>query len=921
MRHLFLFLILCYLSFTSSGQQILKGQIRDSVLNKGLEEASIIAIKKNDSTLHSFVRSQTDGSFQLMIRDTGHYKILYTHPNYADFTEDVLMDSLQSQIAPRTIYLSSRLRMLKEVIISGKGSMRIKGDTTVYIADSFKVSEGANVEELLKLLPGIEVNKDGSIKAQGQTVQRVLVDGDEFFGDDPTLATQNLESKIVERVEVFDKKSDQAELTGFDDGEKSKTINLKLKKGMNKGLFGKLEAGANITGRTNNKVMMNQFEDKRKLAGFGVIGSTYDVNLNWNDASKYGADDLEIDDEGNMYRYGYDDASDGGSSMEGLPAHRQVSLSYSNKLYNDKLKVNASASYKNKNVVRKNYAATTTLYAEDTVQNTNSEDIFAGRSQPAASVKLEWKPDTSITIRSGVSYTQDALDKTALSFSVNKVNGNDTTSSSERNSVATSSKHNLKADITLMKKLRKKGRSVSLSEAFTFAAQQGQNYVKANNNFESTMQHQDQISDMQSSAASTNTKVVYTEPLFREKVLLEANYSFNYKSGSQNFGTFAKDSLQDEYNNRIDSLSNHFVTDLYAHRGGLRFRLQQKKYNLSLGMDVANAHYIQKNLSGNLNYDYTRLNIFPVLGLTYKFTSNSSLSVNYSGSTAQPTLFQQQPLTNNSNPLNIIKGNPNLIQEYNQSININFWDYKMLTERAVWIGGYLANTIQNISSAYVYDAAYGRNVSSYANLNGLFNGSFWSGVRRRLNRKLSGGLDFDFSISRNPYLQQSIKLFQQSNQFSFNPNCSYYIENRFSASIDLNVGRAYNKVGDGSWNAYWKADPTLELKYSPFKKWRIQTDLNLDYQQKAPPFNADFKRLYWNASTAYDLNKRRTWSATFSIKDILNQNNGYNRSFYGNTISEVNNLTIRRNWLAGFVWKFNKSKIEKKEEDDEFFNH
>jgi hypothetical protein len=339
-------------------------------------------------------------------------------------------------------------------------------------------------------------------------------------------------------------------------------------------------------------------------------------------------------------------------------------------------------------------------------------------------------------------------------------------------------------------------------------------------------------------------------------------------------------------------------------------------------MDAANAHYIQKNLSGNLNYDYTRLNIFPVLGLTYKYTSNSTLSVNYSGSTFQPSLFQQQPLTNNTNPLNIVKGNPDLKQEYNQSININFWDYKMITERSVWIGGYLSNTIQNISGTSYYDATYGRNVSSYTNLNGLFSGSVWSGLRRRINSKFSGGVNLDYTMRRSPYMQNAGKFFQQSQSFSCSPNISFYIEKKLSVSLNADFGRAYNKVGKSGWNAFWKADPTVEIKYSPVKRWRLQTELNLDFQQKAPPFSSDFKRLYWDAFTAFDLNKKRTLSATFTIKDILNQNNGYDRNFDGNTISEDNNLTIRRNWLAGITWKFNKSKIVKKNEDDddEFFN-
>lgn len=921
MRQIILLFIIIGFANTVFSQASINGSIRDTALAKGLREASIVLIKKSDSSLAAFTRTNELGIFQMSIPDTGLYKLLYTHPNYADYSEEIRIGAKNENIPARNIYMTTRLRMLKEVIISGRGSMRIKGDTTVYIADSFKVSEGANVEELLKLLPGIEVSKDGSIKAQGQTVQKVLVDGDEFFGDDPTVATQNLESKVVDRVEVFDKKSDQAELTGFDDGEKTKTINLKLKKGMNKGMFGKIETGANPHLQNNNKVMINQFEDKRKIAGYGIIGNTYDIHLNWNDASKYGGDDIEMDDDGNMYRYSYDDGSDGGNADEGLPAHIQGSVSFSDKWDDDKLKVNASAAYKKKDIIRHNTGNTQTVYSNDTVENSSIEDIYATRAQPSGVARFEWKPDTTLTLRGGLNLSHDQLEKRSVASLVNRRQGDDTLSSSTRNLYANSAKTNMKADITVMKKLKRKGRSFSLAETYTLGNQRGRNELTANNVLESQHQLQDQVSTMITSSASTHTRLVYTEPLLGQKVLMEANYSFSYKTGEQDFSTYAPDSNHEEYNVAIDSLTNHFLTDVSTHRGGLRFRLQQKKYNLSIGMDVANARFVQQNLSNGINYDYSRLNIFPLLSMSYKFTSSSNLSINYSGSTQQPTLAQQQPITNNNNPLNIVKGNPALKQEYNQSVNINFWDYKMITERSFWIGGYVSNTIQNISNTYTYDATYGRNITSYTNLNGVLYGTMWAGVRRKLNTVWSGGIDFDMNMGRTPYMQEAQKLFQNNYGLSFRPNIRYYLENKFSVSLDMAVGRQYNKVGSNNWTAYWTSQPELELKFSPLKRMRFSTEISLDYRQKTPPFRTDFKRLYWHANAEADLNKKRNLIWTFTVRNILNQHYGYSRNFYGNTIAEVDNLTLRRYWLTGITWKFNKSKIKKEAEDDDFFSN
>src|SRR4029078_6500864 len=204
-----------------------------------------------------------------------------------------------------TFALMSKSKILQEVIIKTGKPIQIKGDTTVYTADSFKVSANANVEELLRKLPGIQVDKDGKIKAMGETVEKVLVDGEEFFGDDPGMAVKNLRADAVKEVQVFDKKSEQAEFTGIDDGKTQKTINLKLKEDKKKGYFGKIDAAGglqkNIPNRFNDNLLFSSFKGKRKLSAFLLNGNTGQDGLNWQDEQKYGGQDdnftKNLDDE------------------------------------------------------------------------------------------------------------------------------------------------------------------------------------------------------------------------------------------------------------------------------------------------------------------------------------------------------------------------------------------------------------------------------------------------------------------------------------------------------------------------------------------------------------------------------------------------------------------------------------------------
>jgi hypothetical protein len=201
-------------------------------------------------------------------------------------------------------------------------------------------------------------------------------------------------------------------------------------------------------------------------------------------------------------------------------------------------------------------------------------------------------------------------------------------------------------------------------------------------------------------------------------------------------------------------------------------------------------------------------------------------------------------------------------------------------------------------------------------------GSFWGGLGRKVAKNWKVNLQTDASFNRNPFILNNIKEIQKNYSLSLEPEIEYYLENKFSFNFNIEVARNFNKIADNNWNAFWALDPSLTLKYAPIKKWKIKSDITYNYKQKSTPFNTDFKRVQWNAFTSFDLTKKRNLQATFTVKDILNQNNGYSRYFSGNIISESNNLAIRRYWLVGLIWKFNKSKIEKKDDsddDDEFF--
>ncbi len=343
-----------FLSFSAFSQ---KANLSGIVINNDKSSVynSVVALlTQKDSILYKFTRSDKSGKFDFKNIKPGKFVLMTSHSQYADYVDEIIINENENNTG--TIELISKSKLLQEVIIK-TGSVRTKGDTTSYWASDFKVGANANVEELLKKLPGIQVDKNGVIKAMGETVKKVLVDGEEFFGDDPGMAVKNLRADAVKKVQVFDKKSDQAEFTGIDDGNSQKTINLKLKDNMNKGYFDKIDAAngplTEIDSRYNNNLLFSSFQGKRKLSAFLLHGNTGQDGLDWQDNDKFGVGNdnvsMDMDDHGNVnYEWlgGDDDGEPSINTQNGFIKNTNAGLQFNNK-WNDKQTLNLTPKFNN----------------------------------------------------------------------------------------------------------------------------------------------------------------------------------------------------------------------------------------------------------------------------------------------------------------------------------------------------------------------------------------------------------------------------------------------------------------------------------------------------------------------------------------------------------------------------------------------
>jgi hypothetical protein len=385
-----------------------------------------------------------------------------------------------------------KANLLKEVIVRQTiGAIRVKGDTTEYAADSFKVQADATVEDLLKKLPGIQVDRNGQITAQGQKVQKVLVDGEEFFGDDPTLVTQNLRADMIDKVQVYDKKSDQANFTGIDDGETQKTINLKMKDNKKNGYFGKINLGAGTDGYHDNSAMINKFKGKQKFAAYGIISNTGTSGLNWEDMSSYGDNPIgnaDFDEaSGGFYIEGdFDDLDswDGRYNGQGYPLVQTGGLHYNNKWNDDKQNLNANYKILQLHVNGASATNSQSILPDSTSFYNNSVQRFANeilRNRGNGSYEFTFDSTSSIKITAdgGVDHkitgsfdSSEALDN--LKSLINTSNRSISTVGDNRT---------LNSNLLWKKKLKKKGRTLSFNVREKFSNNTSDGYLLANNLF------------------------------------------------------------------------------------------------------------------------------------------------------------------------------------------------------------------------------------------------------------------------------------------------------------------------------------------------------------------------------------------------------------------------------------------------------
>ena len=466
MRKILLFITIVMCSFNSFSQKsgTVKGVTFDTSARQAIPNATITLMKKKDSSLVTFTMADNAGRFELSDLPNGEYRLLITQVNYRNAIKYFTIDNEHKEIDMGNISMNDKSKVLSEVVIEAP-PVTLIGDTIQYNAGSFKTQPNASVEDLLKKLPGVKVDKDGTVKAQGEKVQKVLVDGKEFFGNDPKIATKNLPADAVDKVQVFDKLSDQAQMTGFDDGNSEKTINLKLKADKKKGAFGKISTGDGTDDRYQGKFNVNSFKGARQMSAIGMANNTNAEGFSFMDVLNFtGAlNQLKNGGGGNInLSIGPDDPLAGllGGNNSGINTTWGGGFNY-NDIIGTKTDFQSNYFYSRYNPVKisniqRQYFSPSNLYDQNSYTNNLNDNHrlnFSADYQIDSFRSIKISPNFSYQNTSN----RSTSDYSTLSDQGTKINDGNS------NNVANNEGTNLTTNILFRNKFRKKGRTFSVN--------------------------------------------------------------------------------------------------------------------------------------------------------------------------------------------------------------------------------------------------------------------------------------------------------------------------------------------------------------------------------------------------------------------------------------------------------------------------
>ena len=906
-----LFLLFISVNIQAQANRTIVGRVRDTSEGRLLSSASVLLLRPADSVLFRSVRTASDGIFRFQGIMDGTYILMVTFPKYADYMDTIVISGADRDLS--VIPLTTRAQLLQEVIIRRTAAaIRMKGDTTEYRADSFHVAPNADVQELLKRMPGIQVNARGEITTQGEKVTKVLVDGEEFFSDDPAVVTRNLRADVVDKVQVFDKKSDQATFTGIDDGQREKTINLTLKEDKKNGYFGRLEGGTDFDRYHNGKALSNYFKGKRKLAGYLTTDNSRYESLDWNDAQNYsdgGNTTTTVSDDGgiSMTYFGNEDED----VQAGLPNQQTAGVTFRQKLSKGDMMTNLQYQRLGSELTGSGY--TRTLLKDAAQISSTDKDQVVDRSRIKANGLYEWGTDSTgllkMSVRGVSTDRKLAVKFTGATFLEDGQNIN----SSFRDLTNNESDRDISTMINYRRKLEKKGRTINWSTEIKAGDKSEDGSLRTENLFIGTVgqpnltERIDQRKQSDQQLFNTQSNFVYTEPLGKKSFLI-MKYGLGIARNDAERLSFDRDPTG-AYTKRVDSLSNHFLFNTLDNNGSLSYRYVYKKLNFAVSTGIGKTLYRRTDLDNRTEGQVSFLNILPSVNLAYKPKAQRSFDIDYAGRPVNPTLQQLQPIVTNTDPLNLLVGNPDLVQGFTHTLNMNMRDFKVLKSRFIALWGSFSATEHAITNSSFVDAK-GLRTTKYVNTDGNYNYNLRMLYNVQVFKRINVGAQLGTQFNRYVNLVNGVRNVNDNRSVSYTFESNHWSDKWFSyyMSFTARQHRAVSSLRSTMPTRYWSytAYGNVSLSFKKIKAW-VDLPLELTMYQRTDIFSQARNIWLVNPSVRKTLTKDDKLEAKLTVFDLLDQNSYVNRNVNSNFITENIQNGIRRNIMFSLLFHFSRN--------------
>ncbi len=908
---------------TSTWKEI-KGVVVDKNEDLSIEGVFVSLLNSNDSSVVKSMVTDKNGAFSFSSVQKKNYLLKISLISYNAYFKQITPSGFPVvSIDVGKIALSENGILLSELVVEAEvPEVVVKEDTLEYNPGAFKMTESAVVEDLLKRLPGIEVEQDGKIKTTaGKDVSRVFVDGKPFFGNDPKMTTKNVTLDVVDKVQVVTKKSDMELLTGVADGEEETIINITIKKGMKKGWISNSAAGLGgfIDNPTTNDLRYTANTFTARFMDSQQIGITVNVNNINNQGST---------DGGNQSRSGMRSGGGRGSNAgSGMTSSATAGINYMNAI-TDKLKIGGDVSYNYSDELVDRKSFRQNILKADSVSYRNSESIERGYSNNARiNSRIEFDPDSlnSFVLNTRLEYNFSSSNDYTLQTT--RAGDADSTlvNKSDAHSYLESDGLVFATDLTYARKFEKKGRRFSITGGVDINHSSGTGTNHSINEFflqPNKNTNLNQESENTSARDNYRFRISYVEPVWKTNNTLQFSYDARYNTTDNVRETFDYDSIAGTYTilnpNYSKSMKNKYLNQTF----GISFNAVHEKYNYNIGINIIpsytqSTNYVKNgDMDGNdsiLNKIPGRevINYSPQLTYMYRFTRRRNLQFTYRGRTNQPSVSQLDPTPNNTNPLNIRYGNPDLLPEFSHTMNLRYGDNNPLTSQNISAnisGSFTQNQIINFTS---YEDTTGIQTTAPINENGSW--------------RMQG--DFVYSISlgdKKKFRISSTTGGGYNNQVGF-IKVDKQSERNVSGTISLSeaVGLSYSKdwfYGQLRGNIRY-SDTKNTLKGRQNQKnanygltYNTQLFLPYDFQVSSDVnFRAtrgltqgyNTNETVWNAEVSKLFLSKKQATIRFKWNDILQQALNINRNVTASYIEDRESNVLTSYFLVSFAYRFN----------------